>query len=219
MSALHEHLAELPLIAILRGVEPDEAVAIGRALIAAGFRAIEVPLNSPQPLQSIEALATALGDRALIGAGTVLDAADARRIAGAGGRLIVMPHADHAVIRAAKAQGLLCVPGVATPTEAFGALAAGADALKLFPAEALPPAAVKAWRAVLPVDVWLLPVGGIAPESMAAYLAAGANGFGLGSALYQRGMGPAAVGAHAERFAAALRALTTPAAAAAWLTR
>jgi 2-dehydro-3-deoxyphosphogalactonate aldolase len=212
MSALHEHLAELPLIAILRGVEPDQAVAIGRALIAAGFRAIEVPLNSPQPLQSIEALATEFGDRALIGAGTVLDPADARRIAGVGGRLIVMPHADPAVIRAAKAHGLLCVPGVATPTEAFGALAAGADALKLFPAEALPSAVVKAWRAVLPADVWLLPVGGIAPESMAAYLAAGANGFGLGSALYQRGMHPAAVGARAERFAAAWRALTTPAA-------
>jgi 2-dehydro-3-deoxyphosphogalactonate aldolase len=140
MNALQEQLAELPLIAILRGVEPHEAVAVGRALTATGFRAIEVPLNSPQPLQSIEVLAAALGERALIGAGTVLDPADVERIAGAGGRLIVMPHADPAVIRAAKAQGLLCVPGVATPTEAFGALAAGADALKLFPAEALPPA-------------------------------------------------------------------------------
>jgi 2-dehydro-3-deoxyphosphogalactonate aldolase len=209
MSALHEHLAELPLIASLRGVEPAEAVAIGRALIAAGFRAIEVPLNSPQPLESIEALAGALGERALIGAGTVLDAADVELVAGARGRLIVMPHADHAVIRAAKAQGLLCVPGVATPTEAFGALAAGADALKLFPAEALPPAIVKAWRAVLPADVWLLPVGGITPESMAEYLAAGANGFGLGSALYQRGLDAAAAGARAGRFAAAFRELTT----------
>jgi 2-dehydro-3-deoxyphosphogalactonate aldolase len=140
VNALEELLAELPLIAILRGVEPHEVVAVGRALIGAGFRAIEVPLNSPQPLHSIERLAVALGERALIGAGTVLDPADVERIAGAGGRLIVMPHADPAVIRAAKAQGLLCVPGVATPTEAFGALAAGADALKLFPAEALPPA-------------------------------------------------------------------------------
>jgi 2-dehydro-3-deoxyphosphogalactonate aldolase len=201
VNALEELLAELPLIAILRGVEPHEVVAVGRALIGAGFRAIEVPLNSPQPLHSIERLAVALGERALIGAGTVLDPADVERIAGAGGRLIVMPHADHAVIHAAKAQGLLCVPGVAT--EAFGALAAGADALKLFPAEALPPAVVKAWRAVLPAALWLLPVGGITPESMAAYLAAGANGFGLGSALYQRGMGAAAVGARAERFAAA----------------
>jgi 2-dehydro-3-deoxyphosphogalactonate aldolase len=177
---LREPVAELPLIAILRGIEPDEAVEVGRALIAAGFRAIEVPLNSPQPLKSIEALAAAFGERALIGAGTVLDPAEVERIAGAGGRLIILPHADHAVIRAAKAQGLLCVPGVATPTEAFGALAAGADALKLFPAEALPPAIVKAWRAVLPADVWLLPVGGITPEGMAGYLAAGANGFAGG---------------------------------------
>jgi 2-dehydro-3-deoxyphosphogalactonate aldolase len=203
VNALEELLAELPLIAILRGVEPHEVVAVGGALIGAGFRAIEVPLNSPQPLQSIERLAAEFGERALIGAGTVLDPADVERIAGAGGRLIVMPHADHAVIHPAKAQSLLCVPGVATPTEAFGALAAGADALKLFPAEALPPAVVKAWRAVLPAALWLLPVGGITPESMAAYLAAGANGFGLGSALYQRGMGAAAVGARTERFAAA----------------
>ncbi len=168
-----------------------------------------MPLNSPQPLRSIEALAAALGEHALIGAGTVVNAADVEHIASVGGRLIVMPHADHALIRAAKAQGLLCVPGVATPTEAFGALAAGADALKLFPAEALPPAIVKAWRAVLPTDVWLVPVGGITPESMAAYMAAGANGFGLGSALYQRGMDAAAVGARAGRFAAAFRELTT----------
>jgi 2-dehydro-3-deoxyphosphogalactonate aldolase len=209
MNGLQEQLAELPLIAILRGIEPDQAVAVGRALIAAGFAALEVPLNSPQPLQSIEALAAALGERALIGAGTVLDPTHVASIAGAGGRLIVMPHADHAVIRAAKEHGLLCVPGVATPTEAFGALAAGADALKLFPAEALPPPIVQAWRAVVPADVWLLPVGGITPESMAAYLVAGANGFGLGSALYQRGMDAAAVGARAGRFTAAFRGLTT----------
>jgi 2-dehydro-3-deoxyphosphogalactonate aldolase len=161
MNALRAHLATLPLIAILRGVRPGEAVAIGQALLDAGFRAIEVPLNSPEPLESIAALAAAFGERALIGAGTVLDAAAARRIADAGGQLVVMPHADLAIIRAAKAQGLLCVPGAATPTEAFAALAAGADALKLFPAEALPPAVVKAWRAVLPKDVWLLPVAAL----------------------------------------------------------
>ena len=137
-------------------------------------------------------LAEAFGERALIGAGTVRDRADVARIAEAGGRLIVMPHGDVAVIGAAKQRGLLCVPGVATPTEAFAALDAGADALKLFPAEALPPAVVKAWRAVLPKEVWLLPVGGIPPDNMAAYLAAGANGFGLGSALYKPGMTPAA---------------------------
>jgi 2-dehydro-3-deoxyphosphogalactonate aldolase len=203
MNALREHFAPLPLIAILRGVRPGEAVAIGQALLDAGFRAIEVPLNSPEPLESIAALAETFGQRALIGAGTVLDAGAVPRIAAAGGRLVVMPHADLAIIRAAKAQRLLCVPGVATPTEAFGALAAGADALKLFPAEALPPPVVKAWRAVLPQDVWLLPVGGITPERMAPYLAAGADGFGLGSALYQPGLAAAEVAARARAFAAA----------------
>jgi 2-dehydro-3-deoxyphosphogalactonate aldolase len=207
VSALRDHLAPLPLIAILRGVEPDEAVAIGQVLIEAGFRAIEVPLNSPEPLRSIAALAGAFGERALIGAGTVLDPADVARVAAAGGRLIVMPHADHALIAAAKGRGLWCVPGAATPTEAFGARAAGADALKMFPAEALPPAVVKAWRAVLPQGLWLLPVGGITPERMGPYLAAGADGFGLGSALYQRGRTVAETAARAAAFAAAWRDL------------
>lgn len=210
MSPLQERLADLPLVAILRGVAPDEVVAIGQILIDAGFRAIEVPLNSPAPLQSIAALAEAFGERALIGAGTVLDPTDVGRIATAGGRLIVMPHADRAVIGAAKTLGLWCIPGVATPTEAFGALAAGADALKMFPAEMLPPAVVRAWRAVLPKGVWLLPVGGITPEVMAAYVAAGANGFGLGSALYQGDLSPAEVARRAEAFATAYRDLTAP---------
>jgi 2-dehydro-3-deoxyphosphogalactonate aldolase len=201
MRLLQELLAPLPLIAILRGVRPAEAIGIGAVLIETGFVAIEVPLNSPEPQESIRLLAEAFGDQALIGAGTVLDPADVDRIADAGGRLIVMPHGDPVVIRAAKQRGLLCVPGVATPTEAFAALAAGADALKLFPAEALPPAVVKAWRAVLPKELWLLPVGGIRPDSMAAYLEAGANGFGLGSALYQPGMTPAALAATARAFA------------------
>jgi 2-dehydro-3-deoxyphosphogalactonate aldolase len=208
MSKLWEYLADLPLVAILRGVEPSEAVAIGRVLIDAGFSAIEVPLNSPEPLRSIGALAEALGERALIGAGTVLDAAEVGPIASAGGRLIVMPHADPAVIRAAKAAGLWCIPGVATPTEALRALAAGADALKMFPAEALPPPVVKAWRAVLPKAVRLLPVGGITPEVMAAYVAAGANGFGLGSALYRSDLGPDAIARRAEAFVAAYRDVT-----------
>ena len=176
-------------------------------LIEAGFVAIEVPLNSPEPLASIERLAEAFGAQALIGAGTVLGPAAVEQVAAAGGRLIVMPHGDPAIIRAAKAQGLLCVPGVATPTEAFAALAAGADALKLFPAEALTPKVVKAWRAVLPTGVWLLPVGGIAPEGMAPWLAAGAQGFGLGSALYRPGMSPAEVARSAQAFAHAWRAL------------
>lgn len=210
MSALQEQLRALPLVAILRGLEPGEAVAIGQVLVEAGFRAIEVPLNSPQPLRSIAALASAFGERVLVGAGTVLDPADVGGVAAAGGRLIVMPHADRAVIRAAKALGLWCIPGVATPTEAFGALAAGADALKMFPAEALPPPVVKAWRAVLPQAVWLLPVGGITPERMAPYVAAGADGFGLGSALYQRGRTPVETAARAAAFAAACRDLRAP---------
>jgi 2-dehydro-3-deoxyphosphogalactonate aldolase len=201
MRPLQELLAPLPLVAILRGVTPAEAGGIGEALIRTGFAAIEVPLNSPEPLASIRVLADAFGDQALIGAGTVRDPADVARIAAAGGRLIVMPHGDPAVIRAAKQRGLLCVPGVATPTEAFAALDAGADALKLFPAEALPPAVVKAWRAVLPKDVWLLPVGGIRTDSMAPYVAAGANGFGLGSALYKPGMTPTQVATAAHAFA------------------
>jgi 2-dehydro-3-deoxyphosphogalactonate aldolase len=210
MNTLQEQLRALPLVAILRGIEPGQAVAIGEALIDAGFRAIEVPLNSPEPLRSIVALAGAFGERVLVGAGTVLDPADVDRIADAGGRLVVMPHADHAVIRTAKARGLWCIPGVATPTEAFGALSAGADALKMFPAEALPPTVVKAWRAVLPKEVWLLPVGGITPERMAPYVAAGADGFGLGSALYQRGRTPAETAGRAAGFSAAYRDLTAP---------
>jgi len=200
MNALQEVLQPLPLVAILRGVKPAQVVAIGEVLLEAGFAAIEVPLNSPEPLESIRLLVKAYG-RALIGAGTVRDPADVQRIADAGGRLIVMPHSDGAVIHAAKQRGLFCVPGVATPTEAFAALNAGADALKLFPAEALPPAVVKAWRAVVPSEHWLLPVGGISPETMAPYLDAGANGFGLGSALYKAGMKPAQVAKNARSFA------------------
>jgi 2-dehydro-3-deoxyphosphogalactonate aldolase len=200
MTAWQEHLARLPLIAILRGIRPDEAVPVGAALLAAGFVALEVPLNSPDPLATIAQLAEAFGERALIGAGTVLDQAQARQVATAGGRLIVMPHGAPEVIAAAKAAGLLCIPGVATPTEAFAALAAGADALKLFPAEALAPPVVKAWRAVLPPEVWLLPVGGITPSILAPYLAAGANGFGLGSALYRAGMSAPEVAERAQAF-------------------
>ena len=206
MSELHQSLARLPLISILRGLRPDEALGIGGALLDAGFHALEVPLNSPEPFESIAILAEDLGARALIGAGTVLRPADVERVAKAGGRLVVMPHGDPSVIREAKRRGLFCVPGVATPTEAFAALDAGADALKLFPAEMLPPAVVKAWRAVLPKDVWLMPVGGITPETMAPYLAAGANGFGLGSALYRAGMNRATVSANAVRFVQAFGA-------------
>lgn len=154
-------MAGLPLVAILRGLRPEEAPAIGRALVEAGFRLIEVPLNSPRPFESIAALRAALPDDVVLGAGTVLHADEIGALRAAGGELVVMPHADLALVRAAKAQGLLCVPGVATPTEAFAARAAGADALKLFPAEALPPPVLKAWRAVLPPALPVLPVGEI----------------------------------------------------------
>lgn len=180
-------LHPLPLVAILRGLTPDEAVATGHGLVEAGFRVLEVPLNSPQPLDSIARLTAALGRDVLVGAGTVMTPANVDAVAAAGGRLIVMPHADTTVIRAAKAAGLLCVPGVATPTEAFAALAAGADGLKLFPAEQSSPAVLKAWRAVLPRDVPVLPVGGIAPDNMTPWVAAGAAGFGIGSALFAPG--------------------------------
>jgi 2-dehydro-3-deoxyphosphogalactonate aldolase len=199
-------LAACPLVAILRGVRPDEVEAIGEALIAAGVRVIEVPLNSPDPLASIARLAARFGEEALIGAGTVIDPADVARVAGAGGRLIVSPGTDPQVIRASVAAGLVAAPGYFTPTEAFAALAAGAHALKLFPAEAASPAVMKAQRAVLPRDVPLLAVGGITPDAVAAWCAAGADGFGLGSALYAPGITPAAVTERAQAFIAALAA-------------
>jgi 2-dehydro-3-deoxyphosphogalactonate aldolase len=207
---MHERLeramTELPLVAILRGLRPEEALAVGGALVEAGFRILEVPLNSPDPFESIRLLAGALGERVLVGAGTVTDPGDVERLQAAGGRLVVMPHGDPEVIRAAKTSGLACAPGVATPTEAFAAIRAGADALKLFPAETLGPATLKAWRAVLPPATSVLPVGGIAPENMAPWRAAGASGFGLGSALYRPGDTPPEVGERAARFAAAWRA-------------
>jgi 2-dehydro-3-deoxyphosphogalactonate aldolase len=201
---LRRALAALPLVAILRGLEPGNALAIGQVLIDSGFRIIEVPLNSPRPFESIALLAQAFGTRALVGAGTVLRTEDVARVKEAGGGLIVMPHGDTAIIREAKRLGLTCTPGVATPTEGFAALDAGADGLKLFPAETMPPAAVKAWRAVLPPETLLLPVGGITPERMADYLAAGANGFGLGSALFAPTMAPEMVRERAQAFVAAL---------------
>ncbi len=200
---MREHLVELPLIAILRGITPDEALPVGLALAEAGFRIIEVPLNSPQPLRSIEALARALADHCLIGAGTVMSTVQVEDVAQAGGRLIVMPHGDAQVIRAAKARGLWCAPGIATPSEGFAALAAGADALKLFPAELLTPPVLKALRAVFPPQVLFLPVGGITPQNLASYRAAGASGFGLGSALYKPGMTPQQVSVQARAFVAA----------------
>jgi len=200
------HFSALPLIAILRGILPDEAVGIGRTLFDAGFRILEIPLNSPDPLVSIGRLAAEFGDRAIIGAGTVLSVGQVDDVAAAGGRLIVSPNANPAVIAATKARGLESMPGVATPTEGFAALDAGADGLKLFPAEQLGPSVVKAWRAVFPATVPLVPVGGITPETMAGFIAAGASGFGLGSAIYMPGATPGQVHAAAAAHVAAWRA-------------
>lgn len=193
-------MAECPLVAIIRGVAPDEAEAIGDALYEAGIRMIEVPLNSPQPFRSIRCLAARLGDKALIGAGTVLDAVDVARVADEGGTLIVSPNTDPAVIHAAASAGLVSMPGYFTPSEAFEALRAGADGLKLFPAEAASPKVVRAQRAVLPPDVPLLVVGGVTPDNMRAYLDAGASGFGLGSGLYKPGQTPDQVAAQARAY-------------------
>lgn len=207
MPTLRRYLDSLPLIAVLRGITPEEIPDVGDALTSNGFRVLEVPLNSPRAMESIRLLAERWGADCLVGAGTVIAVDDVARVRAAGGQVIVMPHADVAVIRAAKAEGMLCVPGVATPTEAFAALAAGADGLKMFPAEALPPGALKAWRAVLPRDTLVFAVGGMKPDNLAPYWAAGASGFGTGSNLYQPGVSVGVVREMAAAYAAAVRAL------------
>lgn len=196
---LAQAMAQLPLIAILRGLTPAEAPTIGEALVSSGFAIIEVPLNSPEPLHSIAAL-TRQFPQALIGAGTVLNAQQVKEVHGAGGRLVVAPNFNPAVVAQALALGMVVLPGVATPTEAFAALDAGAHGLKLFPAEMITPATVKALRAVLPKSAALMPVGGITPVNMTAYRTAGASGFGLGSALYAPGRSPAQVQEMAQAF-------------------
>jgi 2-dehydro-3-deoxyphosphogalactonate aldolase len=200
-------LKQLPLVAILRGVKPEEVEAIADSVYAEGFRVIEVPLNSPDALDSIGRVARRMPADAVVGAGTVLSVRAVADVEAAGGKVIVMPHADVEVIRAAKARGLFCVPGAATPTEAFAAVNAGADAVKLFPAELITPTIVKAMRAVLPKELRLLPVGGITPDNMGPYVKAGAAGFGLGSALYAPGLSAAEVAQRARAFAQAWRAL------------
>jgi 2-dehydro-3-deoxyphosphogalactonate aldolase len=205
---LRRRLDECPLAAIIRGVAPDEAEAIGAAIVEAGIRIVEVPLNSPDPLRSIERLAASLGDSALIGAGTVLDAADVARVRDAGGRIIVSPNTHPPVIEAAAAAGLVSLPGFFTPSEAFAALRAGAAGLKLFPAEGASPAVVKAQRAVLPKAVPLLVVGGIGPDNMQPWLAAGADGFGLGSGLYKPGQSAAETAARARAYVEGLARLS-----------
>ena len=204
--SIRHYLDQCALVAIIRGVTPDEAEAIGAAIFDAGIRIIEVPLNSPDPLTSIRRLADSLGDRALIGAGTVLDPAQVADVQSAGGRLIVSPNTNAAVIRATVAAGMISSPGYFTPSEAFTALDAGAQALKFFPAEAATPAVIKAQKAVLPKHVPLIVVGGIKPDNMRPWLDAGATGFGLGSGLYAPGRSPAETAELARAYVAGVRA-------------
>jgi len=188
---LNRYLRECPLVAITRGVSPDEAEAIGDAIYEGGIRIIEVPLNSPDPLNSIERLAKRFGEQMLVGAGTVLDRADVARVSGAGGRIIVSPDTNVDVISATASAGLVASPGYFTPSEALAAVRAGATALKLFPAEAASPAVLKAQLAVIPKQVPIMVVGGVKPDSMRPWLDAGATGFGLGGGLYRPGQSPA----------------------------
>ena len=197
---LKQALAQNGLIAILRGLRPQEAQAIGKVLYDAGFRTLEVPLNSPEPYESIRILRDSLPADCLVGAGTVLTPQQVELVKAAGGQVIVMPHSDPKVLRAAKAAGLYLSPGVATPTEAFAALAEGADVLKMFPAEQMGPAVVKAWLAVLPGGTLLIPVGGITPDNMQVFVDAGVAGFGLGSGLFKPGLSPADVAVRAKAY-------------------
>jgi 2-dehydro-3-deoxyphosphogalactonate aldolase len=195
-----------PLVAILRGLPPAEAPAIASALHAAGIRLLEVPLNRPGAVDAIAAIVRLHLPDTLVGGGTMLAPADVDAVRAAGGRLFVSPHCDPDLIRYARGAGMLCVPGVATPSEAFAALRAGAHALKLFPAEALGQSGLRALKTVLPAGAPVWPVGGVDPDSMPGWISAGADGFGIGSSLYRPGMDSAAVGAAARRFVDAWRA-------------
>lgn len=200
LAAFDDAFAACPVIAILRGLKPDEAVDIGEALVAAGVRIIEVPLNSPEPLRSIRALADALAGRAVVGAGTVYRPAEVDQVAEAGGQVVVSPNANPAVIARSKALGLASAPGVMTPTEAATALEAGADVLKLFPGELITPAVVRAMAAVLPPRTRLVLVGGVSAANLGDYVATPLAGFGIGSAFFKPGLDAAAVGARATEF-------------------
>jgi 2-dehydro-3-deoxyphosphogalactonate aldolase len=203
---MHRYLDECPLIAIVRGITPGEAEAIGEAVYEGGIRIIEVPLNSPDPLKSIELLAKKFGDRMLVGAGTVVDLPQVEQVGKAGGRLVVAPNSDTRVIAATVASGMVSCPGYFTPSEAFAALNAGATVLKLFPAEGADPGVLKAHLAILPKDTTVLIVGGIGPDNMRPWLDAGATGFGLGSGLYKAGQSAADTLEKARSYVAGVRA-------------
>jgi len=208
MSAVEDfrrHFAECPLVAIIRGVTPGEAKAIAGALYEGGIRIIEVPLNSPQPFESIRTIADAYGDRALVGAGTVLHPDDVARVKDVGGRLVVSPNTDIPVIEATVAAGLVSSPGYFTPSEAFDAILAGAHSIKLFPAEAASPKVVKAQKAVLPNDVPLIVVGGVTPESIPEWIGGGVDGFGLGGGLYKPGQDTETTLAKARAYVSAVK--------------
>lgn len=206
VAAFDAAVRRCPLIAILRGVTPAEVVSIGEAVLDAGFTLIEVPLNSPDPLDSIARLARAFAGRAVVGAGTVLEEQEVDAVQTAGGTMVISPNASLDVIERTAREGLVSLPGIATPSEAFAALRAGATALKLFPAEGASPAVLKAMRAVLPAGLRVFPVGGITPDNLSGWLKAGAVGFGLGSALYTPGATPEQVSIRARKFVAALAA-------------
>lgn len=193
-------ISATPLVAILRGITPDEAVPVGEALVAAGFRTLEVPLNSPDALTSIRRMSEALGREVVVGAGTVLTTDDVRAVADAGGQVVVSPDANPEVIAATRAAGLVSMPGVFTPTEAFSALRAGAQVLKLFPAETAGPGGLKAIKAVLPKGQAVYAVGGVSPSNLGEWVRAGAAGFGIGTSLYTPGRSAAGVGERARAF-------------------
>ena len=207
LSKFNAHMDSLPLVAILRGLKSEEALSVGQAIVNTGFHILEVPLNSPDPLRSIQILAEAF-PHALVGAGTVTTAQQVRDIKAAGGQLIISPHLDDNVVCEAVNLGLISMPGVATPSEAFRAIALGAHGLKLFPAEMISPAVVKSMRAVLPTHMKLIPVGGIGIHNMANYRQSGASGFGIGSALFAPGKSAHAVGESAAAFVQAWKAIT-----------
>ncbi|MBH68473.1 MAG: 2-dehydro-3-deoxy-6-phosphogalactonate aldolase [Rhodospirillaceae bacterium] len=207
MTTIENYLNKKCLIAILRGVQPAEVVDITTVLIEKGFNIVEIPLNSPQPIESIQLIAQRFGDHILVGAGTVIELPWVRIVAKAGAKLIVMPNANKQIVAATKKSGLIAIPGVATPTEAFSMIEAGADGLKLFPAEAAPPPVLRALKAIIPARIPVIPVGGITPEKLPGYIEAGATGFGLGSALYQPGFSPDDVAQKADNFNNALAGL------------